>query len=289
MLRRFDHPLLRRAFTSRPRRGFTLVELLVVIAIIGSLVALLLPAVQATREAARRTHCMNNLHQIGIGLSGFHEVNGAFPVGSYRHSKSGGKLRIAWSVFLLPFIERQNTWERFDIELPFQAVENAEAARERVDTYLCPSTSTLAWDRVGETVGDVDGDGVDEPGDWLAVTDYGGVNGSGNLMPPQNGAMLYDNGVSVRQITDGASHTILVAEDTGRGPRWYGEWAHGHNIFDQSGPINVQQNNEMFSDHPGGVFALKADGSVTFLSEETAIHVLDALCARSDGVPTTVE
>ena len=275
------------------RRAFTLVELLVVIAIIGMLTALLLPAVQSARAAARRTRCMNNLRQIGVGLHGFNEVHQEFPIGSMCHTNNleecPFRRKIAWSAFLLPFIEHQTTWEQCDTSRSFNAVENGDAARERIATYLCPSTTTREYDRVGDTVGDFDGDGVVDPGDWYAATDYGGMSGSGNLVPLQNGILLYDHPIAIRQITDGASHTIIVAEDTGRGRGHHTEWIHGNNIFYQERPINVQQDNEMFSDHPGGAYALLADGSVTFLSEETAIHVLDALCARSDGVPATVE
>jgi len=267
--------------------GFTLVELLVVIAIIGVLIALLLPAVQAAREASRRTECMNHQRQIGVGLHGFHDANGHFPVGSLCHTKDGPgctiPLRIAWSVFLLPYVEEQNTWDAFHVELPYNAVENGPAARQRVAVYLCPSTVNLQYDRVGDAMDDYDGDGVADPGDWYAATDYGGMNGSGNILPLHNGAMIYNEPVSIADITDGTSQTIIVAEDTGRGRQSHGEWAHGHNIFDQSGPINVQQNNEMFSDHPAGVVVLYADGSVHFLAENTSISVLDALCARGDG------
>ena len=85
------------------RRAFTLVELLVVIAIIGVLVALLLPAVQAAREAARRMKCTNHLRQLGIGLHNFHDSRGSFP----KHFSPGSNTGVSWLALILPYIEQQ--------------------------------------------------------------------------------------------------------------------------------------------------------------------------------------
>ena len=93
-------------------RGFTLVELLVVIAIIGILVALLLPAIQAAREAARRTQCTNNLKQINLGLNNYHDTFRIFPPGAWNYANRGNGL--AWTVFILPFLEQQTVYEEFE-------------------------------------------------------------------------------------------------------------------------------------------------------------------------------
>jgi prepilin-type N-terminal cleavage/methylation domain-containing protein len=94
-------------------RGFTLVELLVVIAIIGVLVALLLPAVQAAREAARRTQCQNNLRQLGLALLAYHDPHGEFPRGAYtdpRSSSFAAEDGLSWATKILPFMEQQNVY-----------------------------------------------------------------------------------------------------------------------------------------------------------------------------------
>ena len=95
-------------------RGFTLIELLVTIAIIAILIALLLPAVQQAREAARRTQCKNNLKQIGLALHNYHDVHRTFPIGA-RWQRGVGP---SWMVGLLPFIEQQNLYDRFDMDAP---------------------------------------------------------------------------------------------------------------------------------------------------------------------------
>jgi len=130
------------------RRGFTLVELLVVIAIIGVLVALLLPAVQAAREAARRSSCANNLKQIGLGLHNHHDTYGALPAAGFTRDNNSadlpdnGTLRNMGHTYLaaiLPFIEQQNLWDQLDRTQSIDASTNAAFRATVVDSFQCPS------------------------------------------------------------------------------------------------------------------------------------------------------
>ena len=120
------------------KRGFTLVELLVVIAIIGILVAMLLPAVQSVRESARRTVCLNNLRQQSLALQNFHSANSEFPVGgtSFLTSANPADTQIAWSAFLLPFIEQGNVHQLIDFKTNFNSPQNAEAAAAIIPVYI---------------------------------------------------------------------------------------------------------------------------------------------------------
>ncbi len=267
-----------------PPSAFTLVELLTVIAILGILIALLLPAVQAARESSRRATCQNNLRQIGLGLNHYHEAKHAFPIGCLECTGKNSHRQIAWSVYLLPYLELESVWNRFDERQAYNSAVNHVATRTVISVYLCPSTATQP-SRLGPTTGDVNGNGQFDPGDDLAYIDFGGMFGVGDSkLPLGNGTMIYERAISARDVRDGLSQTIIVAEDTGRagGDPQHGTWADGQNIFDVTMPINRSQNNELWSDHRGGVNATFCDGSVRFLSENVATDVLFALCTR-DG------
>src|ERR1700726_4842915 len=99
------------------RRGFTLIELLVVIAIIAILIALLVPAVQKVREAAARTQCVNNMKQMGLALHGDNDANRQFPWGGSRdyNDASGYYYSLPWGVYLLPFLEQDTVYRRFNV------------------------------------------------------------------------------------------------------------------------------------------------------------------------------
>src|SRR5262245_6373027 len=115
------------------RRAFTLVELLVVIAIIGVLVALLLPAVQAAREASRRAQCTNHLKQLALAAQNYHDVVLRFPSG-YQPGPNASAL-----CFLLPFLEQGNKAATFDWAQDFNGAANAVARAQDVKIFLCPS------------------------------------------------------------------------------------------------------------------------------------------------------
>ena len=122
------------------RRGFTLVELLVVIAIIGILIALLLPAVQAAREAARRMQCSNNMKQIGLAMHNYHDSHKALPFACSCCFASGRPSPYAtWAAMILPYMEQQPLYDRFDFRRPLVDPVNDEAVKTVVPTYICPS------------------------------------------------------------------------------------------------------------------------------------------------------
>lgn len=270
------------------RRGVTLLELLLVVAIIGALVALLMPAVQSARETARRTTCQNHLRQIGIALHVYHDAHSQLPVGCLekrvpRTNPHGRQL--AWSAVLLARLEQVAVWQAIDFNAAFDSTENALAAASVISAYLCPSTARLAAGR-GTTL-------VENPLpaegklNSAAAIDYGGIYGAAQTAPSANGVFLYDRAISFREVTDGTSNTLAVAEDTGRGWLMDGQWINGENIFDVSSGINTQQNNEIWSDHPGGAMALWCDSRVTFLDESLDLRVLRAICTRAGGESTS--
>src|SRR4051812_34115675 len=135
------------------RKGFTLVELLVVIAIIGVLVSLLLPAIQAAREAARRSQCMNNLRQIGLALHTYHDTFRLFPPSYLTVPGGGGAMGPpdpengdagpGWTahMLLLPQIEQANLYNSFDLNSPSWSPKNSPPGQQTVPTYLCPSAN----------------------------------------------------------------------------------------------------------------------------------------------------
>lgn len=259
----------------RVRAAFTLVELLVVIAVLGVLVALLLPAVQAARAAARRMSCGNNLHQIGVGLLGYHGSFGCFPPGGIEprgpaHIDTWSRQH-AWSAILLPFVEQKQVYDMIDFSRPSYAPENAEAAARVLSIYLCPDVPRDAFVRNGS-----------------AVCDYGGIYGERITGPnsPPKGVMLYNDAVSLSDITDGASHTLIISEDSDWGDM---QWINGRNVFDQAYGINARptperpMENEIRSRHPGGANGLMCDGAVRFLDDGMDLAALAAICTRAGG------
>jgi prepilin-type N-terminal cleavage/methylation domain-containing protein len=201
------------------RVAFTLVELLVVIAIIGVLVALLLPAIQSAREAARRSQCKSNLRQIGIALQLHHDARGRFPparVGSPAHPSATDQFAVSWSFELLPYLEQQSLYDAHDRAARVDAEVNAISMRTPVSIYSCPSQRSPAADR------DFDDDdrpsqvrGVGAAGDYAAnsgTSTRHGMPGRDNFDPAEFGPIYTRSRVSDRQITDGLSLTIAVGE-----------------------------------------------------------------------------
>ena len=298
------------AASSRFRLGFTLVELLVVIAIIGILVALLLPAVQKARESARTLQCKNNLRQMGLGMLNYESARRSFPPGQKRFCS--GCDEFGWSAFFLPHIEEGAIHDLIDFKKSLTDPVNIPAFQNRVATYLCPSVSTRAPGRNGDFIGEFPENVNGLParkGGGFACIDYFGVNGPGdrqvdrvgNAYGPNRGVLLdltagqiQSKAVRMKQIKDGTSKTICVAEATGRandGTKLKGAWGSGQNTAEVDFAINAggeddisnRKKDEIYSDHAGGAQVLYCDGSVTMVSEDIALPILFAICTRNGG------
>jgi prepilin-type N-terminal cleavage/methylation domain-containing protein/prepilin-type processing-associated H-X9-DG protein len=253
------------------RRGMTLVELLVVVTVIAALMALLLPALQGAREAARRVCCLNNLRNVGCALHGHLIVRRRFPVGCTEWKAPGqpsDRRCLAWSARILPWLEEQRLADRIDLSLPFDHPANAAAAAVPVAVFRCASA-----DRSDVLIG------------GLGRCDYGGLVGERIASPnnPEKGAQVHDRGFSEREIGDGLSKTVFVGE-CAAGPWSDGQWMNGRNLFDQAYAVNWPTwEDELRSRHPGGAHALFGDGAVRLIGDTTDMRVLAAACTRALG------
>ncbi len=230
-----------------PYKGFTLVELLVVIAIIGILVALLLPAIQSARQAARRAQCSNNMRQIGLALHNYHDIHHQFPPGGVNYRGRGQNPRsTSWTASvmlqLLPQMEQQALFDRYDFSNPpmihsprTHFEENQEVAATEIPTLICPSETvdrTTYWYRHWDW----------RPG--FAKGNYGPIYSgccawssncfSTSMMQHRaafNASQMY--GASMADIFDGTSNTIVYAEllTSRSGLDSRGVWAHPGGAF----------------------------------------------------------
>lgn len=292
------------------RGGFTLVELLVVIAIIGILIAMLLPAVQAAREAARRLQCADNLKQMGIAAHCYHDAIGSFPMGLAMWGTNNtcamppNPVNIyypgfGWGAFLLPYMEQIQVYDQIDFDVPSYGIGvNYDVAANFIPVYLCPSDpqGKELVNCCGSTHGTHDYEDV-------ARTNYAGVADSRDwtcdgsyLRRDADGIMFNLSRVKISEVTDGTSNTLLVGEipgfDSGSFDGFF--WISWDVMSTQNGinlPLRLgSQANSWHVDaygfgshHPGGCHFLYADGSTHFITEDMSQDILESLTTRAGG------
>ncbi|QDU59313.1 Type II secretion system protein G precursor [Planctomycetes bacterium Pan216] len=198
----------------RIKRGFTLIELLVVIAIIGVLVAMLLPAVQQAREAARRAQCKNNLKQLGIALHNYHESHLVFPPGYIARGvssadNSGAETGpgFAWGSMLLPYTDQEAIYNQIDFEADATSAVNTTSSAQAFNSFLCPSDGAEKT----FTVNDGSNDHTLGSANYVGVIGYGSATmNPGN---PNGAGMFYRNSsVRLNDISDGTTRTLALGE-----------------------------------------------------------------------------
>ncbi len=265
----------------RRRHGFTLVELLVVIAIIGILIALLLPAVQAAREAARRMQCSNNLRQLGLAAHNHHTTLGHFPPGfmalDHQGQVAGGW---AWGVFLMPYIEQSPLKDslsatKYTLSQVIEDPALLPMLQMNLATFNCPSSPM-------EPLREFKG-----PGSQMVATSnytcsrgFFDYSGGTHLTKRNNGVFYAERTTRIRDITDGTSNTIFLGErtvlpahagDPARWPSWCGPGGLGiGSTVSSSVSFELNHSTQIHafsSHHSGGANFCFADGSVRFLSD----------------------
>lgn len=283
--------------TISPRRGFTLLELLAAIAVIGLLVALLLPAIQQAREAARRGQCKSNLRQIALGLHNYHHRSGSFPPSIVVNWGSQATGWWSWIARVLPELDQQPLSAHLDLreDVWTNCHKYKPYTSQRLSVLLCPSDPHS--ERIYESDADCAG------GEAYALTNYHGCRGARRVLPG-NGVFPDVNQVTrLAQIRDGTSQTILVGERPAEPTAYWGWWATGYghdgrglgeSVLDASEGLRAGDLTagadvlHYWSAHAGGAHFSLCDGSVRFLSYSMDDRVFLALGSR-DGSELVVD
>ena len=290
------------------RYAFTLVELLVVIAIIGILIGMLLPAVQQVREAARRTECLNNLRQIGLGILNYESAHQELPPGweTIDQTDPVSDNGWGWSAFILPQLEGVNLQNQLNFRLPITDPSHVDILEESLPVYACPSET-------GPETVDLNGD-IASPnatfGAALPVSsnpimvgrsNYSGMFGNVEIDDdPANGpgAFFANSNIKLGRFTDGLSNTVIVAERTlnlgavswvGVVPRVDGAAERIVGAADHA-PNDPDGGFEDFSSyHPGGINVVLGDGSAHFVPNSVSEEVFQALSTINGGEVASID
>lgn len=275
----------------RESRGLTLVELLVVIAIVGVLVALLLPAVQNAREAGRRTSCLNNLRQIGVGVAAYASVADCFPPGAIQRpfGYTPFATDYGWGALILPHVGYEPLFKSIRFARLMTHPENRTALGAHPPIYLCPS------------------DGNSETG-FFELIPMGSYVGSAGLENDRIGVLYVNASVRPGDVGDGLSNTFLVGERHNELSAWTNpagnrvdfkstwpstqeyDWdmlqsPRPTTIFRALRPPLSPDSDELdaYSTHPAGANFLFADGSARFIAATIATPVYQSLATRDAG------
>ncbi|MDP6720542.1 MAG: DUF1559 domain-containing protein [Pirellulaceae bacterium] len=294
----------------KSRKAFTLVELLVVIAIIGILVALLLPAVQAAREAARRMSCSNNMKQIGLALHNYHDTHKRFPMGwigleaNTNRPLAEGQPGWAWGSYSLPYLEQENVSDNLiQFTRPLLDPVNQAARETYLPVFRCPSDTPAEKRFVLGQEGS-----PATPLVSLAAASYIGVFGTFELEDCEGlplGAECRGDGIfyhlsSVRfaDILDGTTNTFAVGERSAQYgfSTWTGVAEGGDEAFARvlgiaDHPPNDDHGHldDFSSQHPAGTNFLLADGSVRLITETIDLNIYRAFATRAGGEVATLD
>lgn len=309
--------------------GFTLVELLVVVAIIGVLVALLLPAIQAAREASRRSQCTNNMKQITLAILGYESAKRVLPpaftpndpsaqlygpcVGDQppttsKSNPSNGLARHFVLTFILPYLEREAQYQQIKLGLNYDDATNTPATQQDVREFICPSADTrknvFATDYT--TFIDID------DANYCRYIEAAGLTKRKRPVEMLAG-LLSDSPLPIRRVSDGMSKTFMFFESAGKPnhylkgqlqplspvPKEEFQWA-SNRTYDIWGnedqnkcPITTIMNcdnaHEIYSFHPGGAIFALGDGSVDYFAESMDMDVFVCLFTRAAGDVPGVE
>lgn len=321
-------------------RGFTLIELLVVIAIIAILIALLLPAVQQAREAARRSTCKNHLKQIGLALHNYHDTFLRFPIG-----EQSPVWRSNWRAPILPYLDQAPAYNQMNFSIGSSTIGFASQGSSgygfgtgagtneilktlRVPVYNCPSSphSNAANGSANVVNNSELGQTMDYVGIAGATPDPSGATnfcsavsaGYGLGTYCNNGLLVPNESFRMRDVTDGTSNTIIVAEQSGQvnnvdsRSNYYGGWSgitRGGRASSFTATVwgsgtttvmyspnsfwNTSAGDEAYrtygantiigSYHTGGTHVLLTDGAVRFISDNLDFSTLANICSKADG------
>ena len=224
--------------------------ILLLLVCMGVLVALLLPAVNAAREAGRRAQCRNNLKQIGVALHSYQSQYGCFPP-AYLPDENGQPMH-SWRVLILPQLGYQHVYDQYDFDEPWDSPANMALADQMPHEYTCPT----------------------DPDQFTNHTSYVAAVGPDRMFPGANARKL-------SEVTDGLSNTIAVMEYSGSQINWL-------EPRDEPAPGSGSANSPPFSNHPGNWNALMGDASVRTIPDSTSSQQVDALLTVDGGESVAV-